>query len=78
MPNDHDDNEEVKQVDISTPRYKLNEAAYINDILHKPGDEITYAGIPGHHMDPINAAAKVMKKKHDGKFIDPIEAMCKI
>lgn len=56
-------------------QYQLTEAAYIDDVLYAPTQKVTYAGIPGHHMEPLNDAAKAMKKKHDKAYVDPIEAM---
>lgn len=60
------------------PQYQLSEAAYIDDVLYEPGATIKYAGIPGHHMAPLNAAAEAMVKKHPSKFIDPILAMTNV
>lgn len=65
--------------EVQLPQYELSEAAYIDDVLYGPGRKVTYEGAPGHHMEPVNEAAKVMKKKHDkGGYIDPIEAMTKV
>ncbi|MGF6764061.1 hypothetical protein P3T24_004392 [Paraburkholderia sp. GAS33] len=66
------------------PRYRLTEKAYINDILYDPEaqdprlHEVDYEGIPGHHMEPVNAAAHYMKEKHPSKYIDPIEDMTNV
>jgi len=64
-----------KEASAEAPKYELTEAAYIDDVLLSPGATITYKGIPGHHMEPLNDAARAMKKKHNKAFIDPIEAM---
>lgn len=79
-----------------TPRYKLLEKAYIDDVYYDPEKVpkdadglakplvIEYLGIPGPHMEPVNAAAKEASKKAghinaDGDFephrIDPISAL---
>ncbi|SIO58400.1 hypothetical protein [Paraburkholderia phenazinium] len=69
---------------VQIPRYRLTEKAYINDILYDPEaqnpnlHEVDYEGIPGHHMEPVNEAARVMKEKHPGDYVDPIEAMTNI
>lgn len=63
------------EVKADAPRYKLTEAAYIDDKLLAPEDTIEFRGIPGHHMLPLNESAKAMKKKYNKEFIDPIEAM---
>lgn len=57
------------------PQYELTERAYIDDVLHEPGAKIHYKGVPGHHMQPLNAAAKQMCKDHGKPYVDPIEAM---
>ncbi len=48
---------EAAAVDLKRPRYRLKEAAFINDQLLEAGVEITYLGVPGPHMEPINEAA---------------------
>jgi hypothetical protein len=63
------------QDDSETPRYKLTEPAYIDDILYEAGAVISYAGVPGYHMEPENAAAEAMKEKHPSKYVDPILEM---
>jgi hypothetical protein len=60
------------------PKYKLTEKAFIDDVLYEEGATITYAGVPGHHMEPANAAAKAMRAKHPNKYIDPILAMTNV
>ena len=70
-------------VDESIPRYALTEKAYIDDVLYDPDSpdprfhEISYTGIPGPHMDPLNDAAVAMKEKHAARqiAIDPILEM---
>jgi hypothetical protein len=70
------------------PRYQLTERAYINDVLHDPesrpmDDEtgerkpliITFEGIPGPHMKPVNKAAEEMVKKHPIIMADPVLAL---
>lgn len=39
-------------------RYKLTQAAMINDVRYEPGTEVEYDGIPGPHMEPLDDAAK--------------------
>ncbi len=50
--------------DAARPRYRLTEAAYINDTYYVSGAEITYFDIPGRHMEPINAAAQAKFDEH--------------
>ena len=82
------DQEELKHLKPSAPKYRLTEAAYIDDRYLDPaaqpvdpqtGDPrplfINFAGVPGHHMEPADDAAKAMKKKHNQEYIDPILAM---
>jgi hypothetical protein len=66
---------DVNQEKGATPKYKLTERAYIDDALLEAGAEIEYVGVPGHHMEPVNDAAKAMVKKHPHKFVDPILQM---
>lgn len=56
-------------------RYKLTEQAYIHDRIYEAGADIDFDGIPGHHMEPLNDAARAMKKKHNKVYQDPILAM---
>lgn len=66
------------------PRYRLTEPAYIEDTYYDPESkdsrfhEVNYSGIPGHHMEPVNEAAKAMKLKHPHKYHDPIVAMTNV
>jgi len=39
-------------------RYKLTAAAVIDDIRYDVGSEIEYDGVPGPHMEPLDAPAK--------------------
>jgi len=55
-------------------KYRLTEQAYIDDKLLEVGAVIEYDGIPGHHMEPVNAVAEAAKKKAP-KYLDPILAM---
>lgn len=61
------------------PQYRLTEQAYIEDRLLEPGALIRYEGVPGHHMKPVNAAAKAHCKElwPDGRpsYLDPIQSM---
>lgn len=61
-----------------SPKYKLLERAYIDDVLYEEGATITYEGIPGYHMEAANAAATAMKVKHPSNYIDPILAMTNV
>lgn len=82
---------EAKQA-AQTPRYRLTAKAYINDRLLDPesmavdpdsedGERkpliISYEGVPGWHMEPVNDAARAMKAKAP-KYSDPILAMTSI
>lgn len=69
---------DTKQAKGETPKYKLSEAAYIDDVLYAAGDTIEYAGHPGYHMEPANKAAEAMKEAHPSERIDPILAMTAI
>lgn len=63
------ENRYIKQ---GAPRYKLLEPAYIDDVMYPEGAEINYAGVPGYFMEPVDDAARAMKKKHPSSYIDPI------
>lgn len=39
-------------------KYKLTQRAIIDDRQREIGDEIEYDGVPGPHMEPVDAAAK--------------------
>lgn len=78
----------LKLMKPGAPRYRLTQAAYIDDTYLDPeaqprdketGDlrplVIPYEGIPGHFMEPVDEAAKAMKKKHPSNFVDPILQM---
>jgi hypothetical protein len=39
-------------------RYKLLQAAIVEDIQREAGTEVEYDGVPGPHMEPLDAAAK--------------------
>lgn len=54
------------------PRYRLDEVAYINDVMHEKDAVIEWRGIPGWHMHPVNEAAQQMKAKHPSERPDPI------
>jgi hypothetical protein len=56
------------------PRYVLNERAYIDDKLMEIGEEVEWEGLPGHHMDPLNDAARAEKAKAPD-YLDPILAL---
>lgn len=43
-----------------TPRYKLREQAYIDDMLLEPDTVIDFIGIPAGHMEPLNDAARLL------------------
>lgn len=70
-------------------KYRLTEKAYIDDILYDPekmpfdpestdGSRkpliISYKGIPGPHMEPVNDEARFMKEKYAQfqQAVDPI------
>jgi len=57
------------------PKYRLEEVAYIGDVMYEKGAEIEWRGIPGWHMEPVNEAAKVMKEKHPSERPSPIDEM---
>jgi len=59
-------------------QYKLTERAYIDDVLYEEGATITYAGIPGYHMEAANPAGEAMKEKYPSNHIDPILAMTNV
>lgn len=70
-----------EKINGEVPRYKLTQPAYIDDIYYDPESrdprfqEVNYLGIPGYHMEPVNAAARTMKEKHPSTHTDPILAM---
>lgn len=55
-----------------TPKYRLEECAYINDVMYEKEAVIEWRGIPGWHMEPVNDAARAMKDKHPSVRPDPI------
>lgn len=57
------------------PKYKLEECAYINDVMYEKDAVIEWQGVPGWHMTPVNKPAHVMKEKHPSERPDPIEEM---
>lgn len=64
-----DEKQAQKVVDNEAPRYSLSETCYIDDVLYqvRPGvanPEISFSGVPGRYMVPLNAAAKAMVEKH--------------
>lgn len=63
---------DTDQVKGEGPKYKLTAQAYIDDKLLEPDTVIVYHGVPGWHMEPVNDAARAMKKKHPSKYVDPI------
>jgi len=73
-----DQQKDSRRASGEPPRYKLLERAYIDDKLLEEGTEIVYEGVPGYHMDPVNAPAHAMKEKHPSQYIDPIAAMTNI
>lgn len=60
------------------PKYKLTERAYIADVLYEVGDSIDFDGIPGAHMDPLNAAARAKLKEYPPRPIGVVEVMTSI
>jgi hypothetical protein len=71
------------------PRYKLTQRAYFDaevtasrggeattapGLLLEPGDEVEYAGVPGHHMIPLNDAAREAADKAL-PYVDPVERL---
>ena len=39
-------------------RYKLLQAAIVEDVQREAGTEVDYNGVPGPHMEPLDADAK--------------------
>jgi hypothetical protein len=39
-------------------RYKLREAAVVGDRYYGAGEEVEFDGVPGPHMEPLDADAK--------------------
>lgn len=39
-------------------KYRLTQAAIIDDRQRAIGEEVEYDGVPGPHMEPVDAAAK--------------------
>lgn len=48
-------------------KYRVLRLSHIHNNLWPEGSEIEYEGEPGSALEPINAAAKVAKKKADQK-----------
>lgn len=57
---------------VHGPRYRLTQEAYINDVLLAVDAEITYFGIPGPHMQPINEAAQAKWDEAYPLGMDPL------
>lgn len=57
------------------PKYRLEEVAYIGDVMYEKEAVIEWHGIPGWHMEPVNEAAKAMKAKHPSSRPSPIDEM---
>jgi hypothetical protein len=57
------------------PRYQVLEPSYINNVLYGPneaaGDQVTYYGMPGKALRPINAEAKARKQQVRDIRTDP-------
>lgn len=70
------DLENESQTGGQSPKYKLTERAYLKadgdqfEMLHEEGAEIEFRGVPGYHMQPVNAAAKRMVDKHKPQNFD--------
>lgn len=60
------------------PRYRLTEAAYIDDKLLEKDSEISYAHPPGWHMHPLNKAAEAMVKKYHPQPYSVVDELTKI
>lgn len=77
LPEDVED--DAPEAPDNHPQYRLTEQAYIEDRLLEPGALIRYEGTPGHHMKPVNAAAKDLCAKlwPNGRpeYLDPIQSM---
>ena len=78
----------TRHIDQSTPRYRLNQKAYLNDIFYDPytmpedpetGDKkpliVEFAGIPGWHMEAVNEAAREMKLLYPSEDPDVLNAL---
>ena len=60
------------------PRYRLTQQAYIDDKILEIGTEITYVQPPGWHMEPLNAAAEAMVKKHRPQPYNVVDELTRI
>lgn len=52
------------------PMYRLTEAAHMAPVpggrvqYLNEGETVTYLGVPGYHMEPVNEAARKAMQKH--------------
>lgn len=51
--------ESVKVVEAPTPRYRLIQPFYADDMFIAEGEVIEFAGIPNEAMEPLNESARV-------------------
>lgn len=65
----------AKSAQQIVPKYRLTERSYINDKLLEVDEEIEFSGIPGPHMEPLNAAAKKEVSKYSREWFDPIRSL---
>lgn len=47
----------------------------VSDELLTDKHEIVFDGPPGHHMQPLNEAARAMVKKHNPKPVNPVDEL---
>jgi hypothetical protein len=51
--------------DKEAPEYLVTETSYIGNGIVQEGGKVTYHGLPGSKLEPLNAAARANKKKSD-------------
>lgn len=72
---------------VQVPQYRLTGPVYVNETLYdqgavdrapEPGILIYFKGIPNHHMEPVNDAAREMVKKHPPSHMSAVDRLTQI
>jgi len=53
----------AKATEHEEARYRVRELSYIDNRLVDAGEEVTYDGLPGHNLEPLNDAAEAAAAK---------------
>lgn len=60
--------------DAEVTAFRRGERIHAPGLLLEPGDEVEYEGVPGHHMIPLNDAARAAAEKAL-PYVDPVERL---